>query len=535
MIRDRAALGVFAVLFCWYMLFSSGVPYRGQAYIHFQGAFELVQGRPLPPTYVGPGQTFLFVPFALLSYHLQLALRNDAACWVVLILTANLFSALFTALTGVIVYRLARRAGHTPRLGIAAALLYGLATPAAVYAKCFFPQSTECFFLTLAVWQLVEARERRDARAPLIVSGLAFGVLILVKVAAVAYVPAVVLWLAMSRDGEGRRRGAARGLARIVTWAAPAAALCLLYFPYNSATHGDALDFGYAAERDGLLRFSTPLLVGLYGLLFSPGKGLAWYAPVLWLAVPGARRLVARDRGLALFILALLATALLVHSRWWGWHGDNAWGPRYIIPVLPILSLLAVERLRRAEPRGGESGNLRVGADATWPARIAALAVLALVALSAAIQALGAAFQGDAFQNTTYDTVIPHYRFEQGALGPPDDELGIHWIPEFSPLAGQAWLLRHALRGDAADAYAADAPWRALRPDGAWAPHVPSPPPEIDLWITRLPREYPTTRPALLVIAAACLAGILAGIALSANASRQSRLLPSEPREPASC
>jgi hypothetical protein len=192
----------------------------------------------------------------------------------------------------------------------------------------------------------------------------------------------------------------------------------------------------------------------------------------------------------------------LLHARWWGWHGDNCWGPRYLVPVMPMLTLLAVEALRDFRPRAGG---------------VKTLALAAFLSLSAFVQVLGGSFGADTYQNVTYDTVIPHYRQEQGALGPPDDEVHVHFIPEFSPLAGNLWLLRHALRGDAREAYMTDYPWRALRPDGAWAPRLPDPPPAIDWWVTRLPREHAQARSALVALTiASVLAVALAGALLAA-------------------
>jgi hypothetical protein len=48
---------------------------------------------------------------------------------------------------------------------------------------------------------------------------------------------------------------------------------------YNWARFGDPLDFGYA--RDQNEKFSTPILEGSFGLLFSPYKGLFWFNPAL--------------------------------------------------------------------------------------------------------------------------------------------------------------------------------------------------------------------------------------------------------------
>ncbi len=503
--------GLFLALFFGYFLVSGGQAPKGDAHAPFLGAIQLVQGKGILESKVMPGQMFLIVPLALVTQTVVRALADDSFRWVALILLSNVFPALVTAATAVILLRVARLLGHGERAGLAAALLFALATPAAVYAKSFFPQPTEAFFLVACVWGILAARAAlaRDAAGvggrkggaasgvrdgaspatrPLVLSGLAYGALLLVKAVALAYLPVFAAFLlTLRRDGRGARR--------LATWGGPALALALFYLPYNAAARGWPFDFGYGQGRDALWGFSTSTLVGLWGLLLSPGKGFFFYAPVLALAIPGVRRLLARDRAAALLLVGLALAPLLLHAHWWAWHGDNAWGPRYLVPVLPIVTLLAVEALRAFRPRRD--------------ARTAAFA--ALVALSVGVQVLGAAFTNDAYQTLTYDAVLPRYRASDGPRGPRDDEIHVHAIPEFSPLAGHAWLLGHALRGDSSTAYLADYPWRALRPDGAWAPRIPDPPPELDFWLARLPRAYATARGVLAVVALLAAAGAVFG------------------------
>jgi 4-amino-4-deoxy-L-arabinose transferase-like glycosyltransferase len=497
------ALALAGVLFFWYFATSTAEAPVGDAYEPFLGAIRMIRGRGLPESKVMPGQTFLLVPTAIVSKWVVDGVPDESRRFALLILVTALFPAALTAGTAGFLFRAARTIGHSTRSALFTALVFALATPAAVYAKNFFPQTAEAFFLLACVWSLLVARSKLDAgaRTPLVLSGLAYGALLLVKAIGLVYLPALAafVWF-MRRDGFGLRR--------LAWWCVPALALALLYLPYNRATHGGAFDFGYGLERDAYWGFSTNTLVGLYGLLLSPGKGIFFYAPVLVLAAPGAVRLFRRDPAAAGLFLGAACGALFLHAHWWAWHGDNAWGPRYLVPALPLLVLLASETWSPAAQ-----------ARVRKRARVAAAAALgALVALSIGVQALGASFTNNAYQTMTYDTVIPQYRPEMGALGPRDDELHLHWIPEFSPIAGHLWLARHALRNDSASAYLADYPWRALRPDGAWAPSVTDPPPPLDYWLLRLPRTYASAAGLVRLLAAALfvlLAASVSWLALS--------------------
>ena len=75
-------------------------------------------------------------------------------------------------------------------------------------------------------------------------------------------------------------------------WLAPGAGgwrwRCAGHAAYGVARFGTPFETGYGAQATAAA-FTTPLLVGLYGLLLSSGKGVAWFAPALWLAPRGWR------------------------------------------------------------------------------------------------------------------------------------------------------------------------------------------------------------------------------------------------------
>lgn len=74
---------------------------------------------------------------------------------------------------------------------------------------------------------------------------------------------------------------------------------------------------------------------GIPGLLFSPGKGLFWYAPLTILAVfhCGDWR-----------FWSPFAFSLVLHGFLHDWTGGYGWGPRFLFPVLPILFMPLIRR-----------------------------------------------------------------------------------------------------------------------------------------------------------------------------------------------
>lgn len=115
-----------------------------------------------------------------------------------------------------------------------------------------------------------------------------------------------------------------------------------------------------AVHAKGFFGVGVPTLEGLSGALFSPETGLFFYSPVLLLglaaavaraAVPSERPTPSERGHRVLAVTALVAFALqvLFISSHGNWRGGWTLGPRYVIPLAPLLGLWVVEAL--AAPR----------------------------------------------------------------------------------------------------------------------------------------------------------------------------------------
>lgn len=96
-------------------------------------------------------------------------------------------------------------------------------------------------------------------------------------------------------------------------------------------------EFQYDLENNPL----TVFWYGLTGLLVSPGKGLLLFAPPSLLAFFGFSKFAKQNRPTSIAIGGLFLTFLLMYSTRRGWHGGACWGPRYLLPMLPLLMLPA--------------------------------------------------------------------------------------------------------------------------------------------------------------------------------------------------
>jgi len=107
------------------------------------------------------------------------------------------------------------------------------------------------------------------------------------------------------------------------------------YLAYNWIRFGQ-LDMPAYDVSGGL--FGNPI-AGFLTLTISPGKGLLWFSPTLLFAFFGMKPFFKADRGLAGLVLALSCLHLAEMSCLWFVGGDYCWGPRYLLPIMPLWAL----------------------------------------------------------------------------------------------------------------------------------------------------------------------------------------------------
>ncbi|MBX2998723.1 MAG: phospholipid carrier-dependent glycosyltransferase [Caldilineaceae bacterium] len=262
---------------------------------------------------------------------------------------ALLIGPLISAATAYLLYRLLRRTDLSPRGAALGVLAWGLGTLALPYARMLFTEPMAAFSIVLALDALVAWRQERRLRwLPL--AGIGLGLLFINKLANVIVVPffgfyfIAVLWQDR-HSAHALRTFIHSGLA----FALPIVGGFLLLIAYNIASFGVPL----AAPFSGVEGFTTPILSGLNGLLFSPGKGLLWYVPLAWLVIPGF--IVGWRTGIhraeRLLALGIFLALLLLYAAWFDWAGGRSWGPRFLVPALPLLIVLIAPLLAWDQPR----------------------------------------------------------------------------------------------------------------------------------------------------------------------------------------
>ncbi|TAH50730.1 MAG: DUF2723 domain-containing protein [Chloroflexota bacterium] len=291
----------------------------------------------------GYGASLLAAPF----YALALYVPFSGLMQVTL-----LSSAIAIALTGALVYLAARQLHFSAGVSVISALLFGLATPAWVYAKEFWSEPFAAMTLFAAFYFLLRYRvewKTRDA----VFAGILLGLAIAVRTTNVLLVPLYALYgfVEIDRDAHGnlpfriRWRDVGIFLLAILLFT-------LSIFFYNYIRFQNPFTTGYRADEV----FSNNILLGAYGLLFSPGKGLLVYAPFLAALPFGVWQFSRTNRRELVFSFLLFAFYFILFSAWYYWWGGTNWAARFLVPTLPFLVLLCAPLVKLLlEPRTGFS------------------------------------------------------------------------------------------------------------------------------------------------------------------------------------
>jgi len=243
--------------------------------------------------------------------------RTD--CWIVSWLTCGLCGAFIGPLLYV---HGRRRMAATPLAALCVSLCIVFGTIVFPYSTMLFAHVPAALFLLLAVTLL----DDHPAAA-----GVAAGIAACCfYVCAAAAIILAVMAMIHSR----------RSVLRFVIGGLPFAILLGIYqwlcfgSPFRTAVEAST-SFTENGLLFGVLRI--PRLDALYGLSFSPYRGLFFTAPVLLFSFIGLIMMRRRRERYAVVLIA--ATFFIVLAAFNGWNGGCAFGPRYLLPIVPLLGI----------------------------------------------------------------------------------------------------------------------------------------------------------------------------------------------------
>ena len=255
--------------------------------------------------------------------------------------------ALATAIYAFAGLALASRAAEQlvgPGAAVAATIGVWLASPLPVYMYFlpFHVPALSAFAVSLFVWSWLRTRERRTVRAWGL-WGLSGG--LMVEVYHLNAVCLLLPGLDLVRELVDRRAagsgGRARTVGKAVAFGLGAAAALVPHIAVKSIVHGSPFRTGY----EDRFFWGSPRL---WQVAFASEHGMFLWTPVLLLGAVGLGLLWRRDRWTAAGLTAVFLAYYYAVASYENWHGQSAFGSRFMVSLTPVFILGLAQALASA-------------------------------------------------------------------------------------------------------------------------------------------------------------------------------------------
>ena len=292
----------------------------------------------------------------------------------------HLPAGIYTAISAVFLVITALRRGYSKTSSVTLALCFGLGSIALPYARTNFREPLAMLFLTLAAFSLEGSKTERATSSRYFLSLI--GVTLFTSLAALTKLPCALClpvfwaaaWLALKQDARLTNKAILSHLGLCLLTTATGLLILKSFMP-EFAIGRYTLDFFIYMTRSMPRLPHKNFWAAITGMLFSPGKGLFVYSPILILAIFPILRWCLRQAQAAVchfqnkgknntqihgshaigqvnfnsdsllafgsLVVLIVMQALIYDENWWG----ITWGTRALLPALPLLMLTCLPAL----------------------------------------------------------------------------------------------------------------------------------------------------------------------------------------------
>lgn len=257
---------------------------------------------------------------------------------VVLYIVTIVVIAIPSAVLGILLYCFLRELGVSQAWSVIVTLMYGLATNAFTYSGAFFSHQLVAFLLFGAFFLSFQMQHNGLPLFWAIIVGFMLGYALISEYPSILIAGVIFFYnvLALPRR---------RWLIALVLGGIPPV---LLLAVYNWMIFHTILPVGYRYSElyteqhsTGFLSLTYPHFTALWGITFGLMRGLFFVSPVLLLAIAGLWAWWRSGQYRLEWAICLWATLsfFLFNGSSIMWQGGFSVGPRYLVPMLPFLSM----------------------------------------------------------------------------------------------------------------------------------------------------------------------------------------------------
>jgi len=240
------------------------------------------------------------------------------------------YGPLITAISTAILFAICRTYNFSIKIAITVAFLYGFTTMAWAYSSTAMSVILVSMTVLLSFYFYRKFVKNQNFFS-LIFCGFSLGASVLVRYDSFIIVVIILVFL-IGTILKNKSK-----LKNLTCLLIPLFFCAIIFMGINYIQFGTFLEYGFKSESGSLVGNTSPIHVGVFGLLFSPGAGLFIFSPILFTIFVSFFDFYKKDKSSFLIFSAYFVSMLVFFGNLETWHGFVSWGPRYLLPVIPFL------------------------------------------------------------------------------------------------------------------------------------------------------------------------------------------------------
>lgn len=292
----------------------------------------------------GLGMALILVPFYFIG-HLTAEIFKQIPHDYITQFAVSLANPVILSLLAVVLFKLLRELQYSLKVSFISIVIYSFCTMSFIYVRSGFAEPMICLLVVMAALEMFRFYKNNDSKN-LLFAGICIGYAIFIKKNSLILFPAFLiyfLYLVFSANKKEKR---------VLNYAAfffPIVCSFIAILIQNKLMYGGIAQTEFGGIHDTLLKIRTDghPIKGLCHYLFSTGKGYLIYNIALIPAIFAIKDFFKKEKNLCIFIFSLVALNIAYYS--WVFTRDSlfSWGPRYLLPTLPLFTLFFAEFIEK--------------------------------------------------------------------------------------------------------------------------------------------------------------------------------------------
>ena len=300
------------------------------------------------PSYIG--HAILYYPFVYLNYQINAVSNteinyshedfNDPAYIIWrnsldndFLLLETLFGPIFSSLSVSIFFLVCRTFGYSEKISLILSFVFGFGTVIWAYSNTSLNTVPALFFILLGYFYF-RLFEKTQSVQKLALSSISLGFGFLVRPDAILVI--IPLFVMLMYNLKNQKKKFLKIIAVLVPYV----------IAFGTTKIIEYLNFGEQGSSDitsGIISsaeiIQTPLHVGIFGNLLSPGLGIMVFVPVLFTIFFSYPDFWNKYKKETILFSSIIITFLVFYGRLDAWHGLVSWSARYMVLLIPFLLL----------------------------------------------------------------------------------------------------------------------------------------------------------------------------------------------------